>query len=175
MIYLSQGTASCLGLKKIRMDVAPTTAYLLYSGRCLMSCAFCPQARGNGGQGNNGKNGEMNRLGRVTWPSFPRQELLAGLQRAAAGGLKRICIQGVKSPAGNKDLLQFIDQVKAVSTLPLCVSTWVEREEEVAQFFQASVERVSIALDVVNPQAYTRFKKGSLQRRRELLLNCARL
>ncbi len=184
MIRLSQGTAACLGLKKIRMDAAPTTAYLLHGERCQMSCAFCPQARGKEGSGENGeqeKNGELgkkettHRLGRVTWPPFSRQELLARLPRAAPGGLKRICIQGVKSAAGNGELLQFVEQVKAVSTLPLCVSTWVETEAEVAQLFAAGVERVSIALDAVNPLAYARFKKGSLKRRFDLLFNCARL
>ncbi len=184
MIRLSQGTAACLGLKNIRMDAAPTTAYLLYGERCQMSCAFCPQARGKEGNGENGeqeKNGElgkketMHRLGRVTWPPFSRQDLLARLPRAAAGGLKRICMQGVKSAAGNAEMLQFIEEIKAVSTLPLCVSTWVETEEEVAQLFEAGVERVSIALDIVNPLAYTRFKTGSLKRRCDLLLNCARL
>jgi lipoyl synthase len=169
VIRLSQGTAACLGFKKIRMDAAPTTAYLLYGGRCQMSCAFCLQARGNGASGT------INRLGRITWPPFSQQELLACLPRAAPGGLKRICIQGVKSAAGNAELLQFVEEVKAVSTLPLCVSTWVESEEEVDRLFAAGVERVSIALDAVNPLAYASFKKGSLQRRSDLLLNCARL
>ena len=48
-------------------------------------------------------------------------------------------------------------------------------EAEVAQLFKAGVERVSIELDAVNPQAYARFKNGSLKRRSDLLLNCARL
>ena len=178
MIRLSQGTAACLGLKKIRIDAAPTTAYLLHGERCRMSCAFCPQAGGKGAKGEPGAKettGTAHRLGRVTWSPFSRQELLTRLPRAAPGGLKRICIQGVKSPAGNAELLQFIKEVKVVSTLPLCVSTWVESEADVAQLFEAGVERVSIALDAVNPLAYTRFKKGSLQRRSDLLLNCARL
>jgi biotin synthase len=44
-INVSIGTAAVLGLADVRMDAAPTTAYLMLGGRCRMACAFCAQAR----------------------------------------------------------------------------------------------------------------------------------
>ncbi len=44
-VQVSIGTAAVLGLTDIPMAVAPTTAYLMLGGRCLMNCAFCAQAR----------------------------------------------------------------------------------------------------------------------------------
>ena len=40
-INVSIGTAAVLGLADVRMDAAPSTAYLMLGGRCRMACAFC--------------------------------------------------------------------------------------------------------------------------------------
>src|SRR5665648_773653 len=45
MIRCSIGTAKVLGLKKVRVDALPTTAYLMVGERCHFNCAFCAQAR----------------------------------------------------------------------------------------------------------------------------------
>ena len=70
MIRVSLGTAALLGLVRMRAETTPTAAYLLHGEGCRMNCAFCLQARG--------ADGREGRLGRVTWPSFSREEVIAG-------------------------------------------------------------------------------------------------
>lgn len=165
VIRLSLGTAARLGLARLKADAAPATAYLLRGESCRRDCAFCPQARGAGEQ--------AGRLGRVTWPAFPRGAVLEGLQRAAAG-FERICLQAVRERGGLAALLGLIEEIKACSALPLSVSAMVESAGEAAALLEAGAERISIALDAVNHAAHTRYRGGSLERRFNLLLECAR-
>lgn len=166
MIRLSAGTAAALGLKKIRMDADPTTAYLFYGEECAGKCAFCPQAHGG--------RGDKKQLGRIIWPAFAWQETEAGIRRAAENGLKRVCIQSVRQGKERKAFLKALHKIKDVSSLPLSVSTWVNSKEEVAEIFAAGADRLSIALDVANPGIYACLKGGDLAKRRELLSECAR-
>ncbi|MEW6227039.1 MAG: radical SAM protein [Bacillota bacterium] len=68
---MSIGTAAVLGLTDARLDVPPTTAYLLTNGGCLSTCAFCPQARSSVSS--------RDLLSRVSWPEFPLDDALAAL------------------------------------------------------------------------------------------------
>lgn len=70
-LRVSIGTAAVLGLTDARLDVAPTTAYLLTTGGCLSTCAFCPQARSSVSS--------RDLLSRVAWPEFPLDHVLAAL------------------------------------------------------------------------------------------------
>lgn len=75
-LRVSIGTAAVLGLTDARLDVPPTTAYLLTNGGCLSTCAFCPQARSSVSS--------RDLLSRVSWPEFPLDDVLTAL--AACGG-----------------------------------------------------------------------------------------
>ncbi len=163
---ISAGTAAVLGLKKIRMAVIPTTAYLLWGDGCTRRCAFCPQAGGK-------KNG-ADRLGRVDWPLFAVSELEAGFSRSGEAGLQRICLQGVWTGRGIPELAALVQRLKTVSALPVCVSAWIDQVREAEELLQAGAERVSIALDAAAPEVYAAIKGGSFERRLELLLTCAR-
>lgn len=167
MIRLSLGTAARLGLIKMQAETLPATAYLLHGEGCRMNCAFCPQARGAGGRGG--------RLGRVTWPPFPQNEVVAGLQRAAREGLQRICLQAVCEPGGSEIVAGLVRRLKEAVTLPLSLSAPVRSTAEAASFFEAGAERISIALDAASGEIYARYKGGDLQKRLGLLLDCARL
>ncbi len=166
MIRISAGTAACMGLKEIRAAVKPTTAYLLLGDHCLMGCAFCPQSR------------ESLRvsgfLGRVNWPSFSLSQLAAGLQKAEEEGMKRICLQGVRTTDGTAPLKDMLKHIKAETPLPVCVSAWIGSSAEAAELLEAGADRVSIALDAATPEVYRRVKGGSFKERYELLLACAR-
>lgn len=166
MIRLSLGTAARLGLIRMRTDALPTTAYLLHGEGCRANCAFCPQARGAGRQ--------AGRLGRVSWPLFPQNEVIAGLQRAAREGLQRICLQAVCEPGGSKAVAGLVRQLKGAVELPLSLSAPVRSTAEAAAFFEAGAERLSIALDAAADEIYARYKGGDLQRRLGLLRECAR-
>lgn len=70
-LRVSIGTAAVLGLIDARLDVPPTTAYLLTDGGCLSTCAFCPQARSSVSS--------RDLLSRVSWPEFPLDDVLSAL------------------------------------------------------------------------------------------------
>jgi lipoyl synthase len=165
MIRLSAGTAASLGLTTGRMDACPTTAYLLAGNQCLMKCSFCPQGFG-------GKE-TPSRLGRITWPEYAWAEVEKVLARAGEKGIRRICLQAVRPFDGIAPLFAVIDRIKAVSELPLSLSAWIHSADEAAALIAAGVERISVSLDVVNPEAHEKIKGGSLKRRLELLLHCA--
>lgn len=153
-------------IKKIKTDVHPTTAYLLLGEGCVMNCSFCPQSRTS--------SGGASRLGRVTWPSFTREDLKEGLKEAEGNNIKRVCLQGVRQGDKQESLLRTIKEIKNNSSLPLCISAWIKKPQEAEELFAAGADRLSIALDVVNPDAYKDIKGGSYKERLQLLLNCAR-
>ncbi|MFY9385006.1 MAG: radical SAM protein [Dethiobacteria bacterium] len=167
MIRVSLGTAACLGLTRMRSEALPTTAYLLHGEGCLMNCAFCPQAREAGGK--------AGRLGRISWPPFPREEVIAGLQRAAGKGLQRICLQAVCEPGGGSALAGLIRLLSGAAGLPISLSAPVHSVAEAALFFDAGAERISIALDTVSEELSARYKGGGFEKRLRLLRKCARL
>lgn len=165
MIRLSAGTAAVLGMKSLKMETDPTTAYLLSGNRCLMQCSFCPRG---GGEKN-----ALPRLGRVSWPAFPWEEVEKSLGGAAGRGVRRICLQSVRHEQGIAPLLEQVARIRAVTALPLSLSAWIRDEGEAERLIAAGVERLSISLDAANPAAHERFKGGSLERRLDLLLRCA--
>jgi lipoyl synthase len=166
MIRLSAGTAACLGLASAKMDFYPTTAYLLSGDSCRMSCSFCP--RGSGG------NEALTRLGRISWPEYPWADVERVIGTAEEKGISRICLQSVRHADGIRPLLQSIEKLKALTTLPLSLSAWIMDEDEAAMLIAAGVERISVSLDVVNAEAFEKIKGGSLKSRLDLLLQCAR-
>ncbi len=164
---LSLGTAALLGLVRLRVDSVPTTAYLLHGEGCIRNCTFCPQAREAGGQ--------KGRLGRVSWPSFPRDRVFAGLQRAAQLGLQRICLQAVCEAGGSAALAGLIGRLSEAVNLPLSLSAPVRSTDEAALFFKEGADRISIALDGASEEIYARHKGGCFQKVLGLLRECARL
>ena len=117
MIRLSLGTAARLGLLRLRTMAQPTTAYLLHGEGCLRNCAFCPQARG--------ARRPAGRLGRVTWPSFPLDQVICRLQQARSKGLQRICLQAVHERGGSAAGAAMTRQLKSALSLPLTLSVHV--------------------------------------------------
>ncbi len=162
---LSAGTAACLGLTGSIMDTYPTTAYLLSGKSCLMNCAFCPQGFGS--------SEALKRLGRISWPEYAWADLEEKLARPEESGIRRLCLQSVRHENGIETLLQEIDRLKKVTDLPLSLSAWIRNPAEAKELFAAGVERMSISLDVVNPEAFRKIKGGSQADRIKLLLNCA--
>ena len=165
MIRLSAGTAACLKLSHNRMDASPTTAYLLSGEHCVMNCAFCPQG--------NSDNNSLSRLGRISWPTYEWSNVEDKLACAYKHEIRRICLQSVRYREGVNPLLDTIKKLKSLTSLPLSLSAWIRSEDEAALLFQSGVERVSISLDVANPDVFQKIKGGSLGERLDLLLRCA--
>ena len=166
MIRCSIGTAKVLGLKKVRVDALPTTAYLMVGERCRFNCAFCAQARESSSR--------ADLLSRISWPKFHGDSFLQGLvQPDAQTVLQRICFQVVQDKAALEDTKEWVKSVKSKTNLPICVSAGPRTIEEVQELLGLGVEHVSIALDAATSEIYAQSKDGSWTERFALLSESA--
>ncbi|HZK84929.1 MAG TPA: radical SAM protein [Desulfosporosinus sp.] len=167
MIRCSIGTAKVLGLKKVRVDALPTTAYLMVGERCQFNCAFCAQARES--------NARADLLSRISWPEFQGESFLQGLVKPEAEAvLQRICFQVVQDKAALDDTKQWVKAVKNKTDLPICVSAGPRTLEEVQELLDLGVEHISIALDAATAAIYDQRKDGSWKERFTLLCESAK-
>lgn len=168
MIRCSLGTAKVLGLKKVKVDALPTTAYLMVGERCRFNCAFCAQARESGAR--------ADLLSRVSWPNFSKEEFLQGLGSTKAhNGLQRICFQVVQDKEALEAAKGWVKKVQAETQLPICVSAGPRTLEEVKELLELGVDHVSIALDAATPEIYAQSKDGSWEERMALLSKSAEM
>jgi biotin synthase len=130
-----------------------------------MSCAFCPQGLGI--------SEALNRLGRITWPEYAWPEVERALAEAETKGIERICLQSVRHPAGLAPLLEQIQKIKEISSLPLSLSAWIDSVKEAEAVVEAGVERLAISLDVASPALFHQIKGGSFESKLALLHGCA--
>ncbi len=166
-IRCSIGTAKVLGLKRVKVDALPTTAYLMVGERCHFNCSFCAQARESSSR--------ADLLSRISWPEFERESFLQGLvQPNAKTTLQRICFQVVQDKAALEDTKEWVKAVKSKTQLPICVSAGPRTLEEVTELLELGVEHVSIALDAATPEIYAQSKDGSWLDRFELLSEAAK-
>lgn len=165
-IRCSLGTANVLGLKKIKADALPTTAYLMVGERCRFDCAFCAQARKSSAR--------ADLLSRVSWPKFEGEEVLEGLAFPEAQTvLQRICFQVVQDEVALEETKEWVKRVKTKSNLPVCVSAGPRTLEEVKELLDLGVDHISIALDAATPEIYAQTKDGSWVQRFRLLSEAA--
>lgn len=152
-VRVSLGTAIVLGLTKGRIDTKPTTAYLLMykDSKCSANCGFCPQARTS--------KGRADMLSRVTWPVFPVSDVVDGLRvRVNDGTIKRVCIQSLNYPQVFEDILKLVKEIKSEVDVPISVSAKPISVEEMRNWAEAGVTRVSIALDAAAPPIFDAVK-----------------
>ncbi|MDP2859825.1 MAG: radical SAM protein [Bacillota bacterium] len=150
MIRVSAGSAAVLGLKRSKLDAAPTTAYLMCGTKCSRACAFCAQGTASSSR--------ADLLSRVTWPDFPVEEAACAIAEAYREGLiKRACIQVVMSPGFVARTQAIVHAVKACCDIPLCVSV-SGGEQVVRAMFEAGADRVSVPLDAASEEVYARCK-----------------
>jgi len=135
------------------MATAPTTAYLMLGGRCLMNCAFCAQARDS-------QAGALS-LSRVTWPEYELDLVVAGLADAAARGLvRRACLQvTVTSDAFNR-ALQVLRAVKAACSLPFDIAFLPRSLEQVSQLLAVGADHIGFGLDAACERVFRQVKGG---------------
>lgn len=166
-IRCSLGTAKVLGLKKVKVDALPTTAYLMVGERCRFDCAFCAQARHSGAR--------ADLLSRVSWPNFEGRAVMEGLDFPEAKTvLQRVCFQVVQDEAALEETKRWVSEVKNHSDLPICVSAGPRTLEEVKDLLDLGVDHISIALDAATPEIYAQNKDGSWLQRFTLLCEAAR-
>lgn len=166
-INVSLGTAAVLGLTRAAMAAAPTTAYLMLGGRCLMNCAFCAQARES-------QAGALN-LSRVTWPEYDLEEVLERLPAVvAAGAIRRTCLQVTVTGESFHDALRVLQAVKGACYVPCDVAVLPRDLEQVRSLVEAGADHVGFGLDAACERVFRQVKGGSWARHLALVEDTAR-
>lgn len=154
MIKLSAGTAHVLGLKKLRTDALPTTAYLMKGEKCTHDCGFCPQAKG--------ASSRADLLSRITWAQAKQEDIFNKVADSfAQGKLKRACLQVVDGQNQLNAVVEMVQKLKSYADIPLCVSTRIKNKTDLMVLADAGVERIGIALDGACDRVYKATKTGN--------------
>lgn len=175
-IRVSVGSAIVLGLMRGRLDAKPTTIYLLtyHSGKCLADCGFCPQAKTS--------KSRADMLSRVTWPTFPIEQVLSKLEKEAKTPIvKRVCIQALNYSEVFNDVFALVKEILSRAAVPLSVSCQPFNSKQMKLLKEVGVDRISIALDAATKELFDRIK-GPLtsspyrwEAQRETLLNAVQI
>ncbi|MBN1641829.1 MAG: radical SAM protein [Anaerolineae bacterium] len=151
MIRVSIGTAGVLGLVKVPMAVAPTTAYLLVGDRCVMNCAFCAQAHESHASGD--------ALSRVTWPAYPTGKVVGSLRKAEIQGtLQRCCIQVTAGQEAYVETLRLVRRIRRSVFLPLSVAILPANVQQVEELIEAGVDALGLGLDAATERVFRETK-----------------
>jgi biotin synthase-related radical SAM superfamily protein len=152
-INVSIGTAAVLGLADVPMAAAPTTAYLMLGGRCLMNCAFCAQAR---------------------------ESTTSGLAQAAArGDIRRACLQVTVTAAAFELSLAILRTIKAAAhpaaeALPFDIAILPHNLDQVRQLLDAGADHIGFGLDAACERVFCQVKGGNWARSLALVKDTAR-
>jgi len=152
-IRVSVGSAIILGLLEVKLDVAPTTAYLMTykSGKCTANCLFCPQARTS--------QSPAELLSRISWPAFATHIVLQRIRNAyATQQIKRVCIQALNYPEAITHISALVTTMKNQVTVPISVSCQPLNTQNIIRLAEAGVDRISIALDAITKKLFIKIK-----------------
>ncbi len=152
-IRLSAGTAAVAGLRTLRQDIKPTTAYLLIGEECQGQCAFCPQGQAS--------QGTSDFVSRIIWPRFHLPAATAALKKAVhRGSFDRLCLQVTQGPKTDEICEAVLESLTA-SGLAVSMSRSPERPIEIDKWRNLGVERMGLPIDAATRSIYDRVKGGS--------------
>jgi biotin synthase-related radical SAM superfamily protein len=167
-VSVSIGTAAVLGLADVVMDAAPTTAYLMLGGRCIMDCGFCAQARSS-------QASASRLLSRVTWPEFDQPQTLALLAKAVErGSIRRCCLQVTVAEGYVQRTLEMIRAVRETCAVPVDAAILPRDMAQVEELLAAGVDHIGFGLDAACERVFQRVKGGSWARHLSLIEEAAR-
>jgi len=152
-VRVSVGSAIVLDLMRGRLDAPPTTVYLLtyHGGKCSANCGFCPQARTS--------TSRADMLSRVTWPTFPTQEVVSKIASAwQKKAIQRVCIQAINYSGVFDDLVAFIRKIFSRAKVPVSVSCQPLDGAQMKTLAEVGVDRVSVALDAATEELFNKVK-----------------
>ncbi|MCX8150502.1 MAG: radical SAM protein [Candidatus Bathyarchaeota archaeon] len=152
-IRVSIGTAMVIGLLEGKLDVAPTTAYLMTykEGKCTANCGFCPQARTS--------QCKTELLSRVTWPTFSSRSVVLCVTSAFhSSKIRRVCIQALNYPTVFSDLCRIVKALKQQIEVPVSVSCQPSKRADLQCLYEAGVNRIGIPLDVATEKLFDLIK-----------------
>jgi len=139
-----------------KLNAEPTTAYLMTyrNGKCTANCAFCPQARRS--------HGRADMLSRVSWPDFPAESVLHGLEVTVKNGrVKRVCLQALNYPETFAHLIVLTAAIRKRTKAPVSISCQPLNSENIRRLAEAGAERLGISLDAVTEKLFDRVKGAS--------------
>lgn len=157
-LRISAGTAAAIGLDRLKVECLPTTAYLMTGERCDRNCGFCPQARESGAR--------ADLLSRVTWPSADPDQVVEAIASSydqagqGGGGVKRVCLQVVHDRQSLPETLEAVSRIRSRSSVPICVSVFLNDPDLVRALFEAGADRVTMPIDAVGEEVYRTIKGG---------------
>jgi biotin synthase len=153
-IQVSIGTAAVLGLADVPMAVAPTTAYLMLGGRCLMNCAFCAQARESQASALN--------LSRVTWPAYDLDTVADRLADAARqGSIRRACLQVTVTEQAFEQSLSILQTVRTAASIPFDIAILPRNMEQVRRLVEQGADHIGFGLDAASERVFRQVKGGA--------------
>jgi len=163
----SYGTIGAIGMKKLKADDKPTTAYLMIGHACVNDCAFCTQAVSSIAA-------NADKISRVTWPEVETDELMLHLKESTKNGIiKRLCIQVV---GGAEAIYTACEAVKKLSCItketkvPISVSfTATSCIDDIKLLIDAGADIVSLPIDACNPNLYKKIKGGDFFKSLDLI------
>jgi biotin synthase-related radical SAM superfamily protein len=148
------------------MAAAPTTAYLMLGGRCLMNCAFCAQGRESRASALN--------LSRVTWPEYDLDLVVERLAEVAAQhAIRRACLQVTVTAEAFARSLAILRMVKAASDVPFDVAILPHHLGQVRQLLDAGADHVGFGLDAACERVFCQAKGGNWARSLALIEEAA--
>ena len=132
------------------MDARPTTLYAMLGENCLGACRFCAQARDSGA--------DPKFLSRVAWPEFELATVLDQLPNA--DGIRRICLQTLRSPNLPQQLVHVAERFHATTQLPISVCMNPTDPGWLPKLKAAGVDRVGVGLDCATESTFSEIKPG---------------
>ncbi|MGC9023631.1 MAG: radical SAM protein [Chloroflexia bacterium] len=160
-VRVSAGTEAVLGLRRLPMEAAPTTAYfLLDGGGCAMACAFCAQARDS--------RARADALSRVVWPTHPLEDILAALRRAPPE-MERICLQVTLHRGAKERVREILQTLRTATSLPVSAAIRPRDLEELEELFSWGVDTVGLGLDCAGERVYRQVKGAGWASMRRLV------
>lgn len=151
-LRVSIGSAILLGLLDGRMDVNPTTIYLLTynTGKCSANCAFCPQARTS--------TSRPDMLARVIWPHFSTIDIIKRIAIISEKKLiSRVCIQAINYPSMFNNVYELVKKIGEIK-IPISISCQPLNDKKIRLFAEAGVDRIGISLDLPTKSLFERIK-----------------
>jgi lipoyl synthase len=155
MMRISFGTAVALGLKTAKVDVLPTTAYLMLGENCSKRCAFCPQGA------HQNKVEPSTFLSRISWAPYEPEIVLTALLGAyKEEKIKRVCLQLVSGKDAVTQALNFAAQMLEKTPIPISISTSPLNPEALLQAQSLGIDTLCFPLDIARADLYTKYKGG---------------
>jgi len=127
-----------------------------------MHCAFCTQAQDS--------RAPSETLSRITWPSFPREEVVSALAEAfCQEGIHRCCLQVTVSKDSFSQTLTLLREIKSACQVPVDISFLPRDMGQAEALFGAGLDHLGFGLDAAAEHVFRKVKGGSWTRIWELM------